>query len=83
MAKFKLMKKETKVFLVAFLVSGGVFAVLTAVWAVAEDEAFSIGKFLFHFIFFGLFMGVFSVYNHRKSLKRDLNEEGDEKNELK
>jgi len=64
------MKKETKKFLVSFLVSGGVYAVLMMLWDVIKNEETSLGKFLFFFISFGLFMGFFAVYNHRKSLRK-------------
>lgn len=64
------MKKETKVFLVTFFVSGGVYASLMSVWHYADKGVFPIGKFLLHFILFGLFMGIFNVYNHRKNLSK-------------
>lgn len=77
------MKKETKVFLVTFFVSGGGYASLMSVWHYADEGVFPIRKFLLHFILFGLFMSLFNVYNHRKNVRKDLSQKGERQPESK
>ena len=80
---FKLVKKEIKVFLVAFLVSGGLYAALMSLWKFGDEGAFSLGEFLMTFLLWGLFQGFLFVWIFRRSGKMDLNQKDEGKNELK
>lgn len=51
------------------LLSGIAFASLMAGYDYFTDTPFSILKFLFHFMFFGLFMGIAVKYSAKKSNK--------------
>jgi len=73
-------KKEIKVFLVGFFVSGGSYAAIMTIWDLVADRELSLGKILFHFFFFGLVMGVFYSFQS-KSAKKNLNQKGEGKNE--
>jgi succinate-acetate transporter protein len=68
------MKKEIKVFFVALFLKGGLFAVLMGIWDYAQESTFPFKKFIFHFFFFGLIMGILSVYNHRKKVRNELSD---------
>jgi len=59
MSRFKLVKKEFKIFLVAFLVSGGIFAALMSVSKIRSEGEFSLGEFLLTFLFWGNLSGFF------------------------
>jgi hypothetical protein len=68
------MKTENKIFIKSFLISGLVYAGLMAGFDYSDGDSFRIFKFLFHFFFFGLFMGLLARYSHKKQLKREMNE---------
>lgn len=68
------MKAENKAFLKTFLVAGIVYASLMVGFDYADGEGFKIYKFLFHFFFFGLFMGFLARYSHKKQLKKEVTE---------
>jgi hypothetical protein len=68
------MKAENKVFIKTFLLTGIVYATLNAGFNYADGEGFKIYKFLFHFFFFGLFMGLLARYSHKKQQKKELME---------
>lgn len=63
------MKPENKIFIQSTLLSGLIYAILMAGFNYNDGEEFKIMKFLFHFIFFGLSMGLLSRYNYKKGLK--------------
>lgn len=65
------MKPENKLFIKSSLMSGLIYAGLMAGFDYSTGEEFKIMKFLFHFIFFGLSMGLLSRYNYKKGLKKE------------
>lgn len=65
------MKTENKIFLVSSLVSGLIYALLMALFDYSTGEEFKLMKFLFHFTFFGLSMGLLSRYNYKKRVKKE------------
>jgi len=65
------MSKRSRLFWLSFLVGGGVYALLNAGFNYHDGEPFSIGKFLFDFIFFGLLMGFLSRVNQKHSEKKN------------
>ncbi len=75
---FNLMNKEVKVFLVAFLVSVGLYAALMSIWKLKDKGEFSLSEFLITFLLWGMFQGFLFVWIYRRTRKMD---EG--KNELK
>jgi len=64
------MKEQTKVFIRTFFFAGIVYAGLMAGSNYHDGLDFNLLRFLFHFIFFGLFMGLMSLYNYKKQLKK-------------
>ena len=78
---FKLVKKEIKVFLVAFFVSGGLYAALMSIWNFKDEGEFSLGEFLMTFFLWGIFQGFLFVWIFRRSNKMDSNQTDKEKNE--
>lgn len=64
------MKVENKIFIKSFLIAGLVYAGLMAGFDYSDGLDFHIVKFIFHFLFFGLFMGLLARYNHLKQLKK-------------
>ncbi len=64
------MKEYNKVFLKSFFIAGLVYSILMAGHYYSEGQDFSFLKFLFHFTFFGLFMGLLARFNHKKKLKK-------------
>jgi hypothetical protein len=66
------MKVENKIFIKSFLLSGLVYTTLMAGFDYYDEQNFSVLKFIFHFLFFGLFMGLMTRYNHRKLLKKEV-----------
>jgi len=68
------MKAENKIFIKSFLLSGLVYTTLMAGFDYSDGQDFEIFKLIFHFLFFGLFMGLMSRYSHRKLLKKERNE---------
>ncbi|MGV9003722.1 hypothetical protein [Flavobacterium sp.] len=60
------MKPENKVFVKSGITAGFIFAILMAGFNYSDGEPFKIFKFLFHFFFFGLSMGLLARYNHLK-----------------
>jgi phosphate starvation-inducible membrane PsiE len=68
------MKAENKLFIKSFLISGLVYAGLMAGFDYSQEQDFKILKLLFHFLFFGSFMGLLAKYNHQKQIKKELNE---------
>lgn len=67
------MKTENKIFLKSFLLSGLIYAGLMAGFEYSQGESFSIYKFLWHFFFFGFFMGLLSRYNYKKNKSSNIN----------
>lgn len=55
----KTSQMKTKVFLREAIISGTIFATAMAVFSLIQGEAFSILSYLFHFVGFGVFMGIF------------------------
>ncbi|SEA42394.1 hypothetical protein SAMN05443667_104163 [Flavobacterium gillisiae] len=68
------MKAENKIFIKSFLLSGLVYTTLMAGFDYSDGQDFEILKLLFHFLFFGLFMGLLARYSHRKQIKKEMNE---------
>lgn len=66
------MKVENKIFIKSFLLSGLVYTTLIAGFDYYDKQNFSLVKFIFHFLFFGLFMGLMARYSHRKLLKKEV-----------
>jgi hypothetical protein len=66
------MRVENKVFIKSFLISGLVYAGLMAGFDYSEGQEFRIWRFLLSFLFFGIFMGLVSRYNHKKQLKKEV-----------
>ena len=64
------MKPENKVFIKSGLLSGLIYAILMAGFNYYDGEPFKIFKFLFHFFFFGLSMGLLASYNHKKTAQK-------------
>ncbi|WP_026915083.1 hypothetical protein [Christiangramia portivictoriae] len=60
------MKKENKVFVKQFFISGSLFAVLMAGFYYILEDGFEILKFIFHFISFGLIMGFLARRDYKK-----------------
>jgi len=67
------MKKENKVLLKQFFISGSMFAVLMAGFYYILEDKFEIWRFLFHFITFGLIMGILSRKNYIKKMQESEN----------
>ena len=65
------MKKESKVFLKQFFISGSLFAVLMAGFYYIIEDGFELFRFIFHFITFGLLMGFLARKDYKK--KKELN----------
>jgi len=82
MANSSHLKKEVKVFLVAFFVSGGLYAALMSIWNFKDEGEFSLGEFLMTFFLWGMFQGFLFVWIFRRSKKMDSNQTDKEKNEL-
>jgi len=55
-----------KTFLISFLVNGGVFALIMAIFDYTKNKPFDIWQFLFYFFFFGLFMALVFVWKRKK-----------------
>ena len=68
------MKPENKVFLKAFFSTGLIYATLMASFDYYFDEVFKVAKFLFHFFFFGLFMGLLARNNTKNQLIKKKNQ---------
>lgn len=63
------MKKQNRtVFLSGFL-AGLVYAVIMALFDYIDEGSFSLWKFLFHFLFFGVFFSLLTRRNMRNSSK--------------
>lgn len=77
MVNFNLVRKEIKVFLIAFFISGGLYAAGMSIWKFRDEGEFSLGEFLLTFLLWGMFQGFLFVWMFRRSRKID---EG--KNEL-
>jgi len=67
------MKEKNKVLLKTFLLSGLVFASTMAVYGYLINDNHIISKFIFHFLLFGIGMGLVARKNYRKKLKEDSN----------
>ncbi len=65
------MKPENKLFISSSLVSGFIYALLMFLFDYSTGEEFKLMKFLFHFTFFGLSMGLLSRYNYKKRTKKE------------
>jgi hypothetical protein len=68
------MKVENKIFIKSFLLSGLVYTTFMAGFDYYDKQNFSLVKFIFHFLFFGLFIGLMTRYSHLKLLKKQRNE---------
>lgn len=68
------MKAENKAFIKTFLVAGIVYASLMAGFDYADGQEFKLYKFVFSFLFFGLFMGFIFRNGHKKQLKKEVAE---------
>lgn len=77
------MKAENKIFIKSFLLSGVVYAGLMAGYNYVDGQEFNIWKFLFHFLVFGLFMGLISRYSHKRQIEKELEETRIKKTEYK
>lgn len=64
------MHPKLKIFLIGFFPSSLIFTLLMAILDMIADGEFYPYKLLFHFIFFGTFMGFMMVYNYNKQQKR-------------
>ena len=65
------MTTQAKTILNSALISGSVYAILIAGFDYYDEQAFSLGKFLFNLFFFGAFMGFFTGYQLRKQAKKE------------
>jgi hypothetical protein len=68
------MKAENKAFIKTFLIAGIVYASIMAGFDYADGQEFKPYKFLFSFLFFGLFMGYIFRNGHKKQLKKEVME---------
>jgi hypothetical protein len=68
------MKVENKIFMKSFLLSGLVYTTFIAGFDYYYKQNSSIVKFIFHFLFFRLFMGFLARYSPRKQIKKEINE---------
>ena len=75
------MKKEIKIFLVAFFVSGGIYAALMSVSKLKDQGEFSLVEFLLTFLLWGIFQGFLFVWIFRIADKMKLNQKKEGKNE--
>lgn len=64
------MKPENQVFIKSGLLTGILYALIMAGFNYSSGEPFSIFKFLFHFFFFGLSMGLLARYNHKRASRK-------------
>ena len=69
------MKPENKIFLKTTFLSGISFAILMAGFEFWFEGIFNIYKFLFHFLGFGICMGLMARYNYKKLQKKEKKEE--------
>ena len=65
------MDTQTKTILKSGLLSGIVYAGLMAGFDYSDGQDFKIWRFIFHLLFFGIFMGLMNLYILKKT-----NEEG-------
>ena len=65
------MKEENKVLIKTFLSSGLIFASGMAFYGYIVEDPYMIWKFFFHFVLFGLVMGIIARKNYKKKLKED------------
>ena len=65
------MKPENKSFLIAFLFSGSIYAIISAGFDYFNGEGFDAQKFLYNFLALGLVMGLLFRYNRRKQIKKE------------
>lgn len=68
------MKIENKIFIRTFLFTGFGYVVLMAGFDYLDGESFIQFKHLFHFLFFGMCMGLLARYNYKKQFKKEINE---------
>ena len=68
------MKAENKAFIKTFLVAGIVYASIMAGFDYADGQEFKLYKFVFSFLFFGLFMSYIFRNGHKKQLKKEVME---------
>jgi hypothetical protein len=68
------MKTENKIFIRTFLFTGFGYAGLMAGFDYLDGESFRQFKHLFHFLFFGLCMGLLARYSYKKQFKKEINE---------
>lgn len=69
------MKPENKLFLKTAILNGIPFAILMAGFQYWDEGTFNIYKFLFHFLGFGICMGLMARYNYKKLQKKEKKEE--------
>jgi hypothetical protein len=68
------MKAENKAFIKTFLIAGIVYASIMAGFDYADGQEFKLYKFVFSFLFFGLFMSYIFRNGHKKQLKKEVME---------
>jgi len=56
------MKKNILIFMEYFITTGGLFALLMVLFDYFQGDSFHWNKFIFHFVSFGLFMGLYCYY---------------------
>jgi hypothetical protein len=64
------MKAIIKQATISFLVSGFIYALLMAAFDYFDEGNFSGKKFIFHFLAFGLSMGIFNFFMLRRQVKK-------------
>ena len=65
------MDTQTKTILKSGLLSGIVYAGLMAGFDYSDGQDFRIWRFIFHLLFFGIFMGLMNLYNLKKQTKKE------------
>ncbi len=68
------MKAENRAFIKTFLIAGIVYASIMAGFDYADGQEFKLYKFVFSFLFFGLFMGYIFRIGDKKQLKKEVME---------
>ena len=72
------MPKKLKIFFKAFLFGGLVYASFMAGYDYFDDMVFNLQKFLMHFGFFGVFMGLMMVYYSNQAERKKKIEEAEQ-----
>lgn len=69
------MKEENKILLKTFVSAGLIFALTMALYGYFAKDQFLVWKFIFHFLAFGITMGLVARINHRKKMKVEANKD--------